>query len=164
MHDRIAHQSLALLQHALQQHDTSMYPHPHPRRLHVRLLHERQTPRQHAPPLHQHWLQVPHSRQHAFAPACPRVYPQHTPVLSPQWLEVYRQANLPSPVHLGCLPFQLWYLNLWCYCWVGGGHVKPEVKLVLDEVVHIPAAAAAAASKVESVELDIGAETWQHEQ
>lgn len=62
-----------------------------------------------------------------------------SPVFGPEGLEVNGEADLAAPVHLCCLAFQLWQLNLWGNCWVGGGHVKPEVKLVLDEVVYVPA-------------------------
>jgi hypothetical protein len=80
----------------------------------------------------------------AVAGVAPVPAARRAPVLGPERLEVYGEADLASPVHLGCLALQLRQFNLRSHGRVGGGHVKAEVKLVLDEVVHVPAHSTAA--------------------
>ena len=64
-----------------------------------------------------------------------------SPVLGPQRLEVYSQADGAASVHLCCLPIQRVDLDLRRCRWVGGWDVKLKVELILYQLVHIPALA-----------------------
>lgn len=52
---------------------------------------------------------------------------------------MYCQADGSTTVHFCCLPIQRWYLNLWSCGRIRCRDVKLEVKLVLDELVDVPA-------------------------
>ncbi len=61
------------------------------------------------------------------------------PVLCPERLEVHCEADGATAVHLRSLSIQRWYLDLGSCGGVCCWDVKLEVKLVLDQLVDVPA-------------------------
>ena len=59
-------------------------------------------------------------------------------VARPQWAEMRVEANLPAAVHLLRLAVQLRQCQLWCDVRVGHGQLELEVKLVSQEIMHVP--------------------------
>lgn len=62
-------------------------------------------------------------------------------ILRPQRLKVHRQTNFTSSIHLRSLPFQLWYLYFWGSYWIRCWYIELKVKLVLDQIMNVPALA-----------------------
>ena len=61
------------------------------------------------------------------------------PVLCPEWLEVHCQTDGTSTIHLCCLAVQRRNFDFWCCGGIRGRYIKLKVKLILDQLVDIPA-------------------------
>mmetsp|Transcript_63631 Transcript_63631/g.174704 ORF Transcript_63631/g.174704 Transcript_63631/m.174704 type:complete len:204 (-) Transcript_63631:14-625(-) len=59
-------------------------------------------------------------------------------VARPQWPEVRVEADLPSPIHLLCLPVELGQGKLRRGPGVADGQLEFQLKLVLEQFVHVP--------------------------
>ena len=67
--------------------------------------------------------------------------PKFGRILRPKGLEVHREADLATSVHLGCLPVELRQLQLDRGLRVRNGNLELEVELILEEIVDYPALA-----------------------